>query len=365
LEVFRNKAILGEFAGSVGNFGTLLPLLFAISLACGMNFSLMLLWAAIWYGINGVYYRIPISVEPLKAIGAVAIAEHLSTSLIAAGGILVGTFCLIIGIFGGMTKIKTFIPEAVIRGVQLGLAFTLIKSAIPEFIIPDIIFASVSAMILISFYIATKFVKIPDLSALSIMTTGFLFAFYHAGFPVIGNFPMPYLVIPDPEEFLTGAVLLLPPQLPLTLTNAILATSLLATDLFGKADNPDRLSRTIGLMSMSASVFGGFPMCHGSGGLAAHYRFGARGGLSLIIGGFILFLIAMICTDPEIIASLPKGMFGILLIAVAIELARHGIRTGSPAVTVLTGLISIPFGLTAGFFAGLLAAWAVNNKKKR
>ena len=356
---------LTELAGSFGNFGTLLPILFAVSFACGMNLSLMLLWAAIWYGISGLYYRIPISIEPLKAIAAIAIADHLAPGLIAAGGILMGGICYLIGTLGGMDRIKTIIPEAVIRGVQLGLAFILIKSAIPEFILPDIPFAAVSAGILCIFFFVTRFLKIPDLSALFIMVTGFLLAIYHSGMPVIGVFPLPALVIPTTAEFLTATFMLLPPQIPLTLTNAILATSLLVSDLFGKEESPDRLSRTIGLMSISSSVFGGFPMCHGAGGVAAHYRFGARKGISLIFGGLILLLIAIICIDPDIVNALPKGMFGILLVAVAIELARHGIMTKSLPLTVLIALLSIPFGLAVAFCAGLIIAWVIQYQKKK
>jgi MFS superfamily sulfate permease-like transporter len=357
-------AIFSELAGSVGNLGTVLPLFFAISIACGMNLSLMIIWAAIWYWINAIYYRFPISIEPLKAIGAIAIANHLSPQQIAAGGILVGIICLILGVFGGMARIKAYIPEAVIRGVQLGLAFTLLKSATTEFILPDISFAAVSACILCIFLITAKMTKIPDLSALCIMVAGFLLAIYYAGPPVIGDLPLPYLVIPDPGDFITGAILLLPPQIPLTLTNSILATSLLVTDLFGKEENPDRLSRTVGLMSLSASISGGFPMCHGAGGLAAHYRFGARTGLSLIFGGIILFLIAIICTDSAILSALPKGMFGILLIAVSIELGKHGIKTGSIPITAMIAVLSIPFGLAVGFFVGLITVWSYDYYKR-
>jgi len=36
-------------------------------------------------------------------------------------------------------------------------------------------------------------------------------------------------------------------------------------------------------MNLTSVPFGGFPMCHGSGGLAAQYRFGARtGGQTLL-----------------------------------------------------------------------------------
>ncbi len=355
---------LSELAGSVGNFGTVLPFLFAISVACGMDISLMLFWAAVWYGICGLYYRIPIPVEPLKAIGAIAIADNLAPHIIAASGILVGVICFFIGVFGCMNRIRKVIPESVIRGVQLGLAFILVKSAIPGFIIPDLTFTSVSIGIILLFYLIRKFYKVPDLSALCIIGAGFLVSFIFAGLPTFTTFPVPGLVIPSPEDFFTATVVLLPPQLPLTLTNAILATSLLVTDLFARTENPDRLSKTIGVMSISSSLFGGFPMCHGAGGLAAHYRFGARGGLSLLFGGLFLLLIAGICADPAIVNALPIGMFGILLIVVAFELAKHGIKTKRWLVTGIIAVLSIPFGLAVSFCIGLLVAWTLRYREK-
>ncbi|NLV27424.1 MAG: sulfate transporter [Methanomicrobiales archaeon] len=359
--------ILSELAGCAGNFGTVLPLLFAVSVASGMHLSLMLFWAAAWYVITGLYYRIPIPVEPLKAVGAIAIAESVTPSLIAASGIIMGIICLCIGFFGWMDRIRQVIPEPVIRGVQLGLAFIFIKSAIPGFILPDISFALISVGIVCVFILTRRFVKIPDLSALIIIVSGFFVAIISAGIPtsISISIPIPGLQIPSPEDFFNAIIHFVPPQLPLTLTNAILATSLLALDLFKKEENPDKICKTIGIMSLSASLLGGFPMCHGAGGLAAHYRFGARGGLSLILGGILLFMIGILCADPEISGALPIGMFGVLLIVVAIELAKHGLKTDNYFVTGLIAVLAVPFGLAIGFFAGLVVAWGIQYHKHR
>jgi MFS superfamily sulfate permease-like transporter len=360
----HHSYLLSELAGSVGNFGTVLPLLFAVSFSCGMNVSLMLLWAAVWYIITGLYYRIPIPVEPLKAVGAIAIAESVSTHLIAASGILMGVICLCIGFFGWMDRVRRIIPEPVIRGVQLGLALIFVKSAIPGFILPDLSFAAVSAGIVCVFLLIKRVLKIPDLSAIFIIGSGFFIAFLSTGFPSITFFSVPTLQLPSSSDFFDASVRLIPPQLPLTLTNAILATSLLVHDLFKKNKNPDKICKSIGLMSLSSSLFGGFPMCHGAGGLAAHYRFGARGGLSLILGGLVLLLTGVICTDTNFSSALPVGMFGVLLVVVAIELAKHGLKTENLLVSGLIAVISLPFGLALGFGAGLVLAWALRYRNK-
>lgn len=364
----RHSFFLSELAGSVGNFGTVLPLLFAVSFSSGMNVSIMLLWAAIWYIIIGLYYRIPIPIEPLKAVGAIVIAESVSTHVIAASGILMGVICLCIGFFGWMGRVRQIIPESVIRGVQLGLALVFIKSAISGFILPDLTFAAVSAGIVCIFLLLRRVFNIPDLSAICIIVSGFIIAFIIAGFPSITFFSVPILQIPSAADFLDATVRLIPPQLPLTLTNAILATSLLVHDLFKRDENPDKICKSLGLMSLSSSLFGGFPMCHGAGGLAAHYRFGARGGLSLILGGIILLVIGIICTDSNFSTAIPVGMFGVLLVVVAIELAKHGLKTDNLVVSGLVAVIAVPFGLAAGFCAGLILAWVIryrdNNSMK-
>lgn len=356
---------LSELAGSAGNFGTVLPLLFAVSLASGMNLSVMLIWAAVWYVVTGIWYRIPIPVEPLKAIGAIAIAEQITPHIIAASGILTGAICLMIGFFGWMNQIRRVIPEPVIRGIQLGLAFILIKSAIPEFVIPDLFFAGVSAGIILLFFFVRRGHAIPDLSAFIVIGLGFILAISRAGLPDPGVLSLPGLVLPNPDEFITAGIHLVPPQFPLTLTNAILATTLLVSDLFKKDVNPDTLCKSVGLMSMSSSFFGGFPMCHGAGGLAAHYRFGARTGFALIFGGFLLASLAIICADPKVVMALPKGMFGVLLVVVAIELIKYGINTQKWVITGLIGLLAIPFGLAVAFFTGLVLSWILLFREDR
>jgi len=39
----------------------------------------------------------------------------------------------------------------------------------------------------------------------------------------------------------------------------------------------------MGIANLPAGLFGAVPMCHGTGGLAAHYRFGARTGGAPVI----------------------------------------------------------------------------------
>lgn len=84
----------------------------------------------------------------------------------------------------------------------------------------------------------------------------------------------------------------------ITVTNAIFATSLLATDLFSTEIKPKKLSRTIGLMNLTSVPFGGMPMCHGAGGIAGQFRYGARTDGANVYAGLILIARALLFTSP-------------------------------------------------------------------
>lgn len=75
-----------------------------------------------------------------------------------------------------------------------------------------------------------------------------------------------------------GAFLLLVvPQLPLTLGNAVVATAATARDYYGPRASRATiraLSTSISAFDLFAALVGGFPVCHGSGGVTSHYRFG-------------------------------------------------------------------------------------------
>ena len=117
----HHSYLLSELAGSVGNFGTVLPLLFAVSFSCGMNVSLMLLWAAVWYIITGLYYRIPIPVEPLKAEGPIPLPRWVPPHLMVPSGFLLGGKFLCMGFFGWLTGFGGLILDLALGGDSTAL----------------------------------------------------------------------------------------------------------------------------------------------------------------------------------------------------------------------------------------------------
>jgi len=349
-----------EVAGAVGDFGTIFPILLGVAIVCpDVNVSHFFLFIAAWYIIAGLYYRLPIPIEPMKAIGAIVIAGGLSGGEIVASGIVVGALFLLLGLFGGMTWLADRIPKSVIRGVQGGLALLLLRTSL-DYILADALFAALSIGIILAFFFASQRTRIPDVSALIVILIGLGVGIVTQGMPPFRLISLPSLIIPLPSDFVAGTWELAIPQIPLTLTNAILATSLLTYDLFPKKGvDPDRLSRTIGVMNLISTPLGGFPMCHGAGGLAAMYRFGARTGGANIIAGVFILIFAVAFAPPEVLTLIPLGVFGALLVFVAIELGKHSIKTGSYAVTGVIAVLTLLIGLTFAFIIGMIMAYVL------
>lgn len=219
-------------------------------------------------------------------------------------------------------------------------------------------------MIIISFLLASKFTRIPDVSAIIVLLVGIAVGFSKFGIPQISILPLPGIILPTVQDFFRGGYLLAVPQAPLTVTNAILATSLLMQDLLNRNLDPDRLSTSIGLMNLTSVPLGGFPMCHGAGGLAAQYRFGARTGGSNIISGLILLPIALFFASSEFVAIIPFGVFGALLVFVVIELGTHSLKTDSYIVTVVIGVLALILNMTVAFIVGMVLAYAIKMRKR-
>jgi MFS superfamily sulfate permease-like transporter len=360
------RVTLEEIAGAVGDFGTIFPIMLGVAIVCpDVNVSHFFLFLAAWYIIAGFYYRLPIPIEPMKAIGAIVIAEGLSGGEIVASGIIVGVLFLLLGLVGGMTWIGERIPKSVVRGVQAGLALLLLKTSL-GYIISDVLFAALSIGIIVAFFIASQRTRVPDISALMVLGIGLAAGIATQGMPPFRLIPIPGLVIPAPADFITGTWDLALPQIPLTLTNAILATSLLTYDLFPKKGvDPDRLSRTIGAMNLISTPLGGFPMCHGAGGLAAMYRFGARTGGANIIAGLFILIFAIAFAPPEVLTLIPFGVFGALLVFVAIELGKHSAKTESYLVTGAIAVLTLVIGLTIAFIIGMVLAYALQWREGR
>jgi len=358
------KFTLSEFAGSLGDFGTIIPLILAVALVSDVNPRYILLFFGIWFILTGLYYRLPIPLEPMKAIAVIVISGSIGSGEIAAAGIILGVLFLVLGYGRFFSIIQRWVPESVVRGIQLGLALLLFKAS-ADFVIKDSFFFVIGIAIILAFILLVHYRHIPDLSSICVIAAGVIGGIILHGIPPTSLIPPPQLVIPIPSDFPSAISTLVLPQVVLTIANAILATSLLTKDLFGKDVPPKKLSTTIGLMNITSVPFGGFPMCHGAGGLAGQYRYGARTGGASIIAGVIFIVLALFFTSPEVLSIVAVGVLGALLVFVGIEMGRHSLKSDCISVTCAIGLLALFVSLTVAFIVGMVLVYALMKIRPR
>jgi len=149
---------LSELAGSVGDFGTIIPLVLAVALVSDVNARYVLLFFGIWFILTGVYYRLPIPLEPMKAIAVIVIAGSITRGEIAAAGLILGIIFLVLGYGRFFGIIEHWVPQSVVRGIQLGLALLLFRSS-QAFVEKDPTFFLLGVAIIACFYLLARFLE--------------------------------------------------------------------------------------------------------------------------------------------------------------------------------------------------------------
>jgi MFS superfamily sulfate permease-like transporter len=179
--------------------------------------------------------------------------------------------------------------------------------------------------------------------------------------------PKPYA--PTLDDIAQGFLLLALPQIALSIGNSILATARAAQDLFPDAAlNVRRIGLSYAAMNLFAPLFSGVPVCHGVGGLAGHYAFGARTAGSVIIyGGFYVLLGLLFSGSFEaLLHAFPMPLLGVMLLFEAVALSRVALtldREHDLGITALTALIvlGLPYGFLVGLLLGSLAYYALKS----
>jgi MFS superfamily sulfate permease-like transporter len=174
-------------------------------------------------------------------------------------------------------------------------------------------------------------------------------------------FTLPPLTVFSLDEVWESLVLAGFAQIPLTVTNATIATAALIRSYWPERPVTERqLSWNQGVMNLVVPFFGGMPMCHGAGGLAGQYYFGARTGGANIIEGILeiamgLFLAASIA---GVFSVFPAPIVGAMMLMVGIELTRFArrIRPGRDLIALaVTVAVSVLANMAWGYLAGMVA----------
>jgi MFS superfamily sulfate permease-like transporter len=317
-----------EFAGAFGDLGTLIPFVVGYITLNKMDPLGVLVAFGVFKIFVGFYFRTPVPIQPMKAIGGMAISHpgSITPGMIWGSGIFTGLFWLLMGLTGAITWIEKITTKPVVRGIMLGLGLSFVVEGLgmmrgePLFAIGGMIITLLllnskrfpAMLCLLAYGIVVAFVQKPELigelSNLSI------------------RFRLPELTFGriSWQELISGFVILGLPQAPLTLGNAIIGTVAENNQYF-----PDRkvTAKTIsldhGVMNLISACIGGVPLCHGAGGMAGHIRFGARTGGALVILGLIVLLTGLFLSDSVslLFQVFPRPILGVILFFAGVELA--------------------------------------------
>jgi len=355
-----------ELSGAFGDIGTDLPLLIAMILAAGLYAPGVLIVFGLMQIFTGILYKMPMPVQPLKAMATIVIAQQISGNILLGAGLAIGFIMLILSLSGALDKISKYIPKTVIRGLQLGLGISLCLLAFQKYINSDGMsgyLIAFLAFLLVVILIQNK--KIP--TSLILITIGFIYALlFNVRIDNILSsigFNTPELTIPSYEDIAKGFVLLALPQIPLSLGNSIFATKQVSDDLFPnrKDISIKKIGITYSLMNLIIPFLGGVPSCHGSGGMVGHYTFGGRTGGSVIIYGVMFIILGTFFgSNIEVVITVfPLPILGVILIfegLALMSLVKDQIDNKKNLIIVLlVGIISagLPYGFVISMVIGI------------
>jgi MFS superfamily sulfate permease-like transporter len=362
-------SIFREFGGACGDLGTFIPHVVGAMTVAGLAPVGLLFGFGAFLISTGLFYGLPIPVQPMKAVSAVILTGGLHPGEVAAAGLMLGLVLLVLGITGWIGRLARMIPQSVSAGLQLGLGLLMgvlgIKLVLET---PWTGFGSLAALLLL-----TRIPRCPAApivlgaaAVLGWMTNGL--GVHEIGF----SLGLPQLVIPTWTEVWRSLEIAVIPQLSLTLTNAVIVTASLSRELFPASSSiasERNLALSSGLANLLLCPLGAMPMCHGAGGLQAQYRFGGRTGQTPIILGVVVLVLAVGFADyaASLFSIIPIGAVGALLILAGADLAiSRRLFDGKPScwpvigVTALATLeINPALGLILGWIAELVRAMVV------
>jgi MFS superfamily sulfate permease-like transporter len=274
-------------------------------------------------------------IVPLQAIAAVAISRKFSIEETVSAGFTTAGVVLIFSVTGLLRWFTHMIPTPVVKGIQVGAGLSLVLSAGTSLLQPlgwtspnptdNLIWAIFAFLALL---LTQRSPRVPY--ALLIFILGLVLSIIIAGSKNLPSFAFwhPRTYVPTWTLFKTGALDAGLGQIPLTTLNSIIAVSYLSTDLLPHIPAPDvtSIGISVALMNLIGGWFGAMPVCHGSGGLAAQYRFGARSGASIIILGIFKMILGVLFGETLVglLREYPKALLGIMVFAAGLELAKVG-----------------------------------------
>jgi len=305
-----------ELAGGVADIGIMIPLACGVAAVAHLSLVTVFVCVATVYAVTALAFRVPVPVQPMKAMAAAIIALGLSASVVSAAGLEIGLLFLLFAVTPLARCLGRLFPPAVVRGIQLAIGILLLKSALimagatgafpgldAGFGIGGLTLTAgvIVALAIVAFLLAGRERRrVPG--SLLVLGAGaaagiVLVATGVAQLPPIpSSAQLPLLHLPSLHDAWIALFAVVLPQLPLSLGNSVFATDDVLHHYYGSAARrvtPASICLSLGLVNVAAGLLGGMALCHGSGGATAHYRLGARtAGATLAAAGLYATLAA-------------------------------------------------------------------------
>ncbi|MCO5590869.1 hypothetical protein L7F22_044844 [Adiantum nelumboides] len=421
LSNLRYDGLWMEASGALGDLGTFVPIVVALTLVTGLDLGTTLIFTGVYNILTGLLFGVPMPVQPMKTIAAVALTQgdHLSVPQIMAAGLCTSGLLFFLGVTRLMGLVQRLVPLPVVRGIQLsqGLAFAI--TAV-KYIMKDQNFSKNKslgkrqwlgldglflALICFCFIVVVTgagdnlVVHSPAVdgdhgheqrgreeeeeeagssrsafrqrlewvpTAMVVFMLGIVLTFIRrpsiAAHLKLGP-TTPQVMHITKEDWRRGFVKAAVPQIPLSILNSVIAVCKLSNDLYPnkkKQVTATSVSTSVGLMNLVGCWFGALPVCHGAGGLAGQWRFGARSGAAVVMLGVGKLILGLLLGNSlvSILAGYPVGILGVLLLYAGVELAmtvRDMTRRGESFIVLLAAAISISASNAAlGFVISLV-----------
>jgi hypothetical protein len=321
------RSFLGDVLGAFGDQGILIPIVVGLIALKGFSPQALLLWVGLAYLVTGAWARVPMSVQPFKAACILFLCSTYSSDVLFATSLVLGALFLVLGVTGKIRTLQWIFPAWVIAGIQTGLGLILIGNGI-----------------LLTFF-GNPLPTMP-------VPAEFSRSEFHVGFPSLGG-------------FIQALWFLVPAQFALSLGNSVFASADTARSYFGSRAShvtERRLCVSLGLWNMAAGLLGQMPLCHGSTGITAHVKMGARTWKSNAVIG-ISFLAASFWTTLQVgILQIPFWILGLSLMYVGVQhvllIRRRTMSVGELLGVLVMGLLCVWTGhVLAGILFG--AGWMI------
>jgi MFS superfamily sulfate permease-like transporter len=367
-----NEYNRNELAGAFGDLGTFIPFVAAYITINKMDPLGILVAFGVFKIFVGQYFKTPFPVQPMKAIGGMAIThpESITHGMIWGSGIFTAVFWLVMGLTGAVSWLHKITAKPIIRGIMLGLGLSFVLEGVKMMGNQPVVAVIAAAG---TFFLLSR-EKIPAMLVL----LGFGLGVALISNPSLWNeltqisarlrIPEIYPGRITWQDFLAGTLILGLPQAPLTLGNAIIGTAEENNELF--PDRPAKV-KTIaidhGVMNIFSTAIGGIPLCHGAGGMAGHVRFGARTGGALVILGILVLVLGLFFSDSvaTLFRIFPPAILGVILFFTGLELASISRDIGSKRSDVYIMLVTAGlamWNMGVAYLAGLVLYYGVERR---